>query len=128
VRELWRLLLAMRVWAFAASVPLIARLGPRRLARLMPGRVGRMRPGTAEVVERTLARRPPLVREGCLVSGLTRLWFLRRAGLDVRLAFGIGRPGGEVAGHCWLVLDGAPYLERVDPRPLFTETYSIPPR
>ena len=55
-----------------------------------------------------------------------RCFFLRRAGLDVRLAFGVGPTRGEHAGHCWLVLDGSPFLEDRDPRPLFTEMITVP--
>ena len=64
----------------------------------------------------------PLVRPGCLTRGITGYYILRRAGLDVALCFGVGLvPGTEVAGHCWLVLDGEPVLETAEPRPVFTE-------
>jgi hypothetical protein len=55
------------------------------------------------------------------------MWFLRRAGLDVELCFGID-PSDDAAsdGHCWLSLAGEPFLERVDPRPRFAETYRVP--
>jgi hypothetical protein len=36
------------------------------------------------------------------------------------------RPDGEYVGHCWLVKDGEPFLERTDPRPVFAEIVSIP--
>lgn len=80
----------------------------------------------AELVEMTQARLHPLVRRGCLTRGLSLLWILRRRGLDVRLAFGIGGAQDGDQGHCWLVLDGTPYLERhpVDGR--FVEMYRIP--
>jgi hypothetical protein len=58
---------------------------------------------------------------------VTLFWFLRRAGLDVELRFGLDpAPGAEVDGHCWLTLDGEPYLEKQDPRPLFAEIYRLP--
>jgi hypothetical protein len=67
----------------------------------------------------------PLVRRGCLTRGITLYYFLRRAGADVRLCFGLGAvDGGDgFDGHCWLVLAGEPYLEPRDPRPLYTEMY-----
>jgi len=70
-----------------------------------------------------------LVRPGCLTRGITGYYILRRAGLDVALCFGMGPvrdPGG--AGHCWLVLNGEPVLEAVDPRPAFTELVRLSSR
>jgi hypothetical protein len=68
----------------------------------------------------------PLVRRGCLTRGLTQLRFLRRAGFPVSLRFGMGEIDGRIEGHCWLVLDGVPFAEKRDPRPLYTETWRIP--
>jgi hypothetical protein len=65
----------------------------------------------------------PLVRPGCLTRELTLYYFLRRAGLDVELCFGMGYVSNEFAGHCWLVKDGEPFMEAKDPRSLFTEVY-----
>ncbi len=71
----------------------------------------------------------PLVRPGCLTRGITGYYILRRAGLDVALCFGVGLvPGTEVAGHCWLVLDGEPVLETADPRSVFTELVRLSSR
>jgi hypothetical protein len=70
-----------------------------------------------------------MVRTGCLTRGVTLFWYLRRAGLDVELRFGVDpaeQSGGEADGHCWLALDGEPFLERVDPRTRFTELYRLP--
>lgn len=69
----------------------------------------------------------PLVRSGCLTRGITLYWFFRRAGLDVELRFGLDPRAIEPAdGHCWLTLDGEPYLEKRDPRLHFTELYRLP--
>jgi hypothetical protein len=65
------------------------------------------------------------VRRGCLTRGLTRYYFLRRAGMDIALCFGMGRRNGEFMGHCWLVKDNEPFLEAEDPRPLYTVMYRI---
>jgi hypothetical protein len=32
---------------------------------------------------------------------------------------------GEFEGHCWLMKDGEPYLEKRDPRPFFAPTYTF---
>ena len=127
------LLLSVRIFAVAASVPVLMRLKLARMAGLLepasparaadPAEVERL----IERIERVLRSGYPLVRTGCLTRGITLFYFLRRAGVDVRLAFGMGRPVGDDEGHCWLVKDGLPYLEKVDPRDTFAEIYSIPP-
>jgi len=50
--------------------------------------------------------------------------FLRRAGADVSLRFGVGMMDGAIAGHCWIVYRGEPLAERRDPRGLFVETWA----
>ena len=125
------LLLAARVFAFAVCVPLITRLPlPRQEAILEPrrprARVRAREEWLEENIDRVLGRGAPLVRPGCLTRGLTHYFFLRRAGADVRLQYGIGTVDGHTEGHCWLVRDGAPYLEREDPREHFVETHSVP--
>jgi hypothetical protein len=124
------LLLAARVFAFAVCVPLITRLPLSRQERIL----GPRRPATharareewlVANVDRVLGRGAPLVRPGCLTRGLTYFYFLRRAGVDVRLSYGIGTVDGRPEGHCWLVRDGEPWLERKDPRAQFTVTHSV---
>lgn len=80
-------------------------------------------------VDSALRYGKPLVRTGCLTRGLARYYFLRRAGMDVSLHFGMGRVGEakEFLGHCWLTCDGQPYLEAADPRPLYTEMARVSP-
>ena len=69
----------------------------------------------------------PFVRGGCLTRGVTLFWFLRRAGVDVELCFGLDPADGDgTDGHCWLVRDGQPFLERADPRPRFAEIFRLP--
>jgi hypothetical protein len=126
-RELAR---ALPVLAFAVLVPALLRLPlPRLEAALEPRRT---RPDQARQawlerrVDDLLAAGHPLVRPGCLTRGLTLYYFMRRAGAPVHLQFGMGRPTGELEGHCWLVREGEPYLETVDPREVFSPTYRIP--
>jgi hypothetical protein len=123
--------LKLRILAVAAAVPLLMRLPLPRLAAFLEPRRRPAAPrphaaATVAAVEAMLRRRSRLVRPSCLTRGVTRYWFLRRAGLDVILCFGMGTPVGEPAGHCWILRDGEPYLEAVDPRPLFVETYRMP--
>jgi hypothetical protein len=65
-------------------------------------------------------------RPGCLTRGLTLYYFLKQAGVDVKIFFGMGTMNGEFSGHCWLTKDGEPFLEKRDPRPFFTPMYSFP--
>ena len=130
-------LLLARVSAFAALVPAVMRLPLPRAAALLaraPRRsAARPSPSQIERLDRIVTLAPrvarPFVRTGCLTRGVTLFWFLRRAGLDVELRFGLDpreHPGTE--GHCWLSLDGEPFLERRDPRPRFAELYRLPLR
>jgi hypothetical protein len=121
--------------AFAGAVPVLMRLSVPRWARLVtrPPRQRAVSPAEIERLDRLIALAPrvarPVVRTGCLTRGVTLFWYLRRAGLDVELRFGIevaAQSGGEADGHCWLALNGEPFLERVDPRPRFTELYRLP--
>jgi hypothetical protein len=121
-----------QVSAFAACVPLLLRLPLPRLAALLNYGTKRS-PPRYEKAERLpelvrLAHQAwrPLVRSGCLTRGVTLFWFLRRAGLNVELCFGMDPRGDEPDGHCWLVRDGEVFLERVDPRARFAETYRLP--
>jgi hypothetical protein len=128
-----RLVLTLRVLAFAAVTPIVVRLPPSWLGTVLEPR--RPRPAaapealasTADVVDRVLAKTRRTVGRSCFSRGVTQYYFLRRAGADVRLAFGVGKPEGEFAGHCWLVKDGEPFLEKTDPRPVFAEIWSIEP-
>lgn len=130
-RDLFR---ALPILTFAVLVPALLRLPLPRLEAVLEAIVGRRRPDHARQawleahLDDVLAAGHPLVRPGCLTRGFTLYFFMRRAGADVRLQFGMGRPAGVMEGHCWLVRDGEPYLEKVDPRAVFAPTYSIPAR
>lgn len=126
-------LLPVRVLLFGLSVPLLLRRGPERMAALLepaasqpPVADPRRAEALARRVDRCLRAGWPLVRRGCLTRGVTLYRFLRRAGFDVSLRFGIGEVNGRLEGHCWLVHDGRPLLEKRDPRPIYTETWRIP--
>ncbi|HKP21077.1 MAG TPA: lasso peptide biosynthesis B2 protein [Thermoleophilaceae bacterium] len=124
-------LLAVRVLLVAVSVPLIARLPLARQEALLEPRNPAPPDPEREAwlvanVDRLLSAARPVVRAGCLTRGLTYYFFLRRAGVDVQLRYGLATPIGDSDGHCWLVRDGEPFLERADPRDRYVETYSIP--
>lgn len=128
-----RAFLFLRIFAFATVVPLLMRLKVSRVAAIVePGR--ECEPADADLVKRIISyvetamrNGRPLVRSTCLTRGLAHYYFLRRAGLDISLHFGIGRAGQEkeFSGHCWLTKEGEPYLEPRDPRLLYTDMYCI---
>jgi hypothetical protein len=133
MRHISNAILFVRIFAFAAAVPFLLRLK-------LPKVGGVIEPGSntsavredlvkriTDYVEIAIRRGNPLVRRGCLTRGLTRYYFLRRAGLDVELCFGMGRLDKEFMGHCWLVKEGEPFLETEDPRTRYAEMYRISP-
>lgn len=117
---------------FAACVPLLLRLPLPRLAALVTRPVRRRTASDADAVrlfrlmELAVSACYPLIRPGCLTRGVTLYWFLRRAGLDVQLQFGLDPEPREVTdAHCWLTFAGEPYLEKVDVS-RFTKLYRLP--
>jgi hypothetical protein len=125
--------------AVAVAARWLARLDLERLHRCLEPSSHSARSPSADPVQvvEALGRRVdqvirwgrPLVRPGCLTRGITGYYILRRAGLDVALCFGMGPVRGpDVIGHCWLVLDGEPVLEAVDPRPAYTEMMRLSSR
>ena len=125
-------LFALRVVVFAAGVPILMRLPIDRVARwITPSGGAKNEPSAHEVsrlvatIDAWLTRSWPLVRTGCVVRGVTLFRFLRRAGADVSLRFGIGLFEGSIAGHCWVEYHGEPLAELRDPRPVFSETWAF---
>jgi Transglutaminase-like superfamily len=122
----------VQVCLFGAMVPAMVRLPLPRLAALLTRSPRTCTPNPVEIerLERVTTLAPriarPLVRSGCLTRGITLFWCLRRAGVDVELRFGLDpRVDQATDGHCWLALDGEPYLEREDTL-RFTELYRLP--
>ena len=133
LRDAHEALLLARICAFAAAVPILMRLRLPRAAALLtrPPRRPKRSAAQIERLQRLTDLAPrvahPLVRPGCLTRGVTLFWFLRRAGLDVELRFGLDpSEGPETDGHCWLALADEPFLEKRDPRPRFAELYRFP--
>jgi Transglutaminase-like superfamily len=119
-----------RIILFALFLPFLLSRDLRSLARVIePRRVPSPAPAPtinkiARYADAVCASR--LVRGECLVRGLTRYYFLRRAGLPVRLIFGMGDINGRLEGHCWLVQEGRPFLESGNPERHFTRMLTFP--
>lgn len=137
LRSLTEWWLFLRVLAFAAAVPVLMRLRLPTLARLLERRftaragLPNLEVASARIiraVESALAVGTPLVSSRCLTRGLTLYYFLRRAGVELSLYFGAGWGKAGFSGHCWLVKDGVPFLERGDPSQNFAVMYTLPER
>jgi transglutaminase superfamily protein len=129
-RSISNVFLFLQVLFFAAAVPFLLRLKLSRVQALLEPRnsssVDRDRvEQITEYVEMAIRKGRPFVRPGCLTRSVTRYYFFRRDGMDVSLCFGMGQVEGKFVGHCWLVKDGAPFMEMRDPRPLYAEMYRI---
>lgn len=133
------MLSAARILLFAALSPLLLRaMKLERLgAWLEPAKAAALPAGTPDAPEEVVRRVDrlirlgwPLVRRGCLVRGMTLYRFLREAGFEASLCFGMGQPEGEagLTGHCWIELGREPLAEKRDPRPIYAETFRISPR
>jgi Transglutaminase-like superfamily len=114
------------------SVPVLLRLPLNRLLPLLDVKTLKASASdarTLKIIQLTstiLSKLRPLFHSYCLTRSLTLFYFLRREGLELDLCFGMGQPeqqNDSFAGHCWLVRNGEPYLEKTDPRPLFTEMF-----
>lgn len=123
-------LLVLRAALAEVVTPLLMRLPARRIEAVL-GRLGPRRPEeraeeVLDAVERAFRFHP--VARTCLTRSVPLCYLLRRSGFDVALAFGLGPRSGAWEGHCWLVRDGRPYLEKVDPQEHFAEMLTIPAR
>lgn len=129
VADAW---LCLRIFLFAVVVPVLLWLKPGRWQAILEARKARRAPDPATVekvisrVESMLRARLPFVSRGCLTRGLTLYYFLRGEGFDVSICFGMGESKGKFVGHCWLIKDGEPFLEKKAPRIFFTEMLRIP--
>lgn len=112
--ETW---LRLHIGLFATATPLLVRLPLGVLLRLTegPGWFRPYRRWRAEqiqaMVDRRLADPRMMRRRACLRYGLVLYHFLRLAGLDARLHFGL-HPQADAAdamrAHCWVTLAGRP--------------------
>ena len=129
VKTVARSIEAMPILAFAAASPLLLRIRLSRLNAVISRPLPEHGPDAERVawvvriVDTTVRWYRPLLPSVCLTRGLTLFWFLRGLGQDVALVFGAGQLRGNFGAHCWLELEGEPYLEKVDPREFFVEIY-----
>jgi hypothetical protein len=127
--DLW---LLARMALFAFAVPLLERRGLEKLQALLEPRRPPVAPDprhlrkVGELGVALVQAGRPLLRANCRTQGLTLYYFLREAGLEVTLCFGLGARGDTYSGHCWLAVQGEPYLEPPDPRPRYQEFYRFP--
>jgi len=127
-------LLFFRALCFAVVVPILLRFKIERLPAIINGNnevhpvAGLRVERVSKIIEDALDFGYPVVRKGCLTRGVTLYHFLRREGLDLTLCFGFGTVDGEYIGHCWLMRNGVPFLERHDPLKDFLTMFEISPR
>lgn len=128
VQDWW---LFFQLFFFALFVPLIMLIGVKRLSPLL-SRVG-SGSSSPDYIKRVIAFTDlamefgtPLVRKRCLTRGITLYYFLRRAGIPVALYFGVAPEEQLLKGHCWLVENGQPFAEHIDPRTVYTHVWSLP--
>lgn len=118
--------------AVVLGTPLLTRLRPAWLCRVLSlairraGERSRVDEAVVTRVNRAIALAARFQHQTCLTRGVSRFIVLRRAGVPVDLVFGVGPEGRSYAGHCWLELHDAPYLEPVDPRGIFPEIMRVP--
>ena len=135
VKELWwppSAFLFLRVLLFIAVSPLLLRVKlPRLLAFLEPRapskdsdpvKVDRI----IRYTDALLPGRGPFPRRSCFRRAVTLYYFLSREGMELGICFGVSPSGESLAGHCWLVRDGEPFLEKGDPLSKFIPMYSFP--
>jgi hypothetical protein len=71
------------------------------------GRVGKIVRYTDFLIWRNI----PILKGACLKRSLILYHFLCKEGLQVAINIGVAKEGGDLIGHSWLTLDGAPYYE-----------------
>lgn len=130
MNRLKRFFLGIQIVAFAASVPLLLRLPFRVLeSRLQPASPYNFDAAEADRILLIWESVFPWMRRftsrPCLVRGVTLFYFLRRAGMDVSLVFGVGAVNGQHAAHCWLSIASKPFLEATDPLAHFLPMYAF---
>lgn len=123
--------LRARAYLFLLATHLLRLAPPRRLPALLEPRRRASPPddaaaaAAAVAIDALLASGGRFLPRGCLARGMALYRFLRRAGLDVSLTFGVDPSGNDPPAHCWLTRDGRPYLESIDPAELFVPVWTI---
>lgn len=124
--------LLFRIAALITFLPLLLQLSlPRLLGLLTPaGRKQDHQPGQeGKIIRYTnylLGRNTWMFKATCLKRCLVLYRFLREAGLEVGINFGVVPDLRDLKGHCWLTLDGKTFNETRNPDELYQLTYSYP--
>ncbi len=61
----------------------------------------------------------------CMKRSLILFHFLRKAGQEARIVFGVVKEGGRLEGHAWVTVNGEPFAEE-GPVDRYTVTYAYP--
>lgn len=118
-----RVLRNLRLALLRAVLPVLVRRHPLPdLLALLDGEGGAPAADARRIVDGLRGRRMT-----CLHRALAGYAALRARGEDVRFVLGV-RPGdGDVVGHAWLELGGAPFGEPEDPRGRWGVAFTHPP-
>ena len=65
-------------------------------------------------------------KKPCLLRSLILFFTLRRKGIPVQIHFGVKKEEFLREGHCWLFMEGEPFLEQSDPNRIYTRVYVYP--
>lgn len=82
----------------------------------------------ATIVRRTdtaLLLGRPALRSECLARSCLLYYQLRRAGAAADIRFGVMMDDGEFRSHCWIMVDGAPRFEDVEPLEKFKGVFDL---
>ena len=131
-RLLWppNALLLSRILWFGLVSRRTLRLGLRELQASLEPKVNPGSPDPIKVqrivryTDYLLGGRGPLPRMTCMRRALTLYYFLRREGVKLDICFGVASIERGLEGHCWLMQDGHPFLEKGDPISTFTPILS----
>ncbi len=110
-------------------------LTPGKTKKNMKSKAGLLRDKVEKYTDYILNRNFWIYRNICLKRSLALYYFLRKAGLDVQLCFGVrvienqkNVPANmNIEGHSWLMYKGEYFLERnPETAKTYTTTYSYP--
>jgi hypothetical protein len=123
------LLLLLQIAALASVLPLLLRwIKLRALLRVLKpwNRVARVEGQQVDKIVRFtnfILGKGFTGKRTCLTKSLILYHFLKRAGVNVEINFGI-RKGKGLAGHSWLTYQGSPYLDNEESTRDFEVIYS----
>lgn len=102
------------------------------LVRFYGGRLGAVDPTIdvarlTELIRRLLQLHRAMFRPNCVKQSLLLFHFLRGAGRDTQIHFGVAKTGEKgLHGHAWVSVDDRPIAETADPLERFKVICSFP--